>query len=188
LLVALSLLAVLAGLYCFKNKTNSWPLAGAVLTGVVVLLRRLRAARRAKSDFVAVVSPEIRTPMLAKRAPRVLVAEDNRINQKVARGLLHKMGYEVEMVGTGREAVEAAGKGSYAAILMDCGMPEMDGYDATREIRRLYDDEMQRIPVIAMTGRATPADEERCRMAGMDDYLSKPVNFERLQTTLQRWI
>jgi two-component system sensor histidine kinase/response regulator len=156
-----------------------------------VLFKPVRAARLAaclsrissSAQSPAQSGPERR---LATK-PRVLVAEDNRVNQKVARKLLQKMGYEVEMVGTGREAVEAAGKGRYDAILMDCGMPDMDGYDATREIRRLYQ-ECQRPPVIAMTAGATPADKERCRMAGMDDYLTKPVNVEQLRKTLQRWI
>jgi signal transduction histidine kinase/CheY-like chemotaxis protein len=123
----------------------------------------------------------------AKPARRVLVAEDNLINQKVARNLLYKLGYEVEMVGNGHEAVEAVGKGAYAAILMDCAMPEMDGFDATREICRRYQTQ-ERPPVIAMTAGATLADEERCRLAGMDDFLTKPVDVERLRATLQRWI
>jgi two-component system sensor histidine kinase/response regulator len=144
-------------------------------------LNRIRVS--AKSPAQAQTSLRL----VVKPAPRVLVAEDNRINQKVARNLLQKMGYEVEMVGTGREAVAAVGKGRYAVILMDCGMPDMDGYDATREICRLYP-ASQRPTVIAMTGAATLADEERCRLAGMDDYLTKPVDLEQLRKTLQRWI
>jgi two-component system sensor histidine kinase/response regulator len=169
---------------------NHARLDGVLAVGISeVLFKPVRAARlaaclgRIRSSKQSAPAPFL----VAKPTPKVLVAEDNHINRKVARHLLQKMGYDVEMVGNGREAVEAVGKASYAAVLMDCGMPEMNGYEATREIHRRYH-ASDRPPVIAMTAGATFADEERCRMAGMDDYLTKPVDVDQLRQTLRRWI
>jgi CheY-like chemotaxis protein len=118
---------------------------------------------------------------------RVLVAEDNAINQLVARQMIRKLGYECDVVANGSEAVEALKERAYAVVLMDCYMPEMDGFVATQRIR---DDEgcSKHTPVIAMTALAMAEDRQRCREAGMDDYVSKPVSFDALRSALEQWI
>jgi two-component system sensor histidine kinase/response regulator len=116
---------------------------------------------------------------------RILLAEDNPVNQKVARMVLEKLGYEVSVVGNGREAVTAWKNGGFDLILMDCQMPELDGYAATGEIRRLEGAELH-IPIVALTAHAMKGDDEKCREAGMDDYLTKPLDRRLLIACLER--
>ncbi|GAB6063431.1 hypothetical protein JCM30394_21610 [Deferrisoma palaeochoriense] len=115
---------------------------------------------------------------------RVLLAEDNPTNQVVARGLLEEMGCRVDVVPDGRAAVEAWAKGGYDLILMDCQMPGMSGYDATREIRRRGGT----VPIVALTAHAMAGDREACLAAGMDDYLAKPFRRAQLAELLGRWL
>ena len=120
-------------------------------------------------------------------SPSVLIVEDNLVNQRVAVRLVEKMGYRTAVVGNGREAIQAFLKDPFDLILMDCQMPEVDGFTATAEIRRL-EPPGSRVPVIAMTANAMRGDRERCIAAGMDDYISKPVAFEDLRVLVTRWL
>ncbi|GAB4538637.1 MAG: response regulator [Anaerolineales bacterium] len=119
---------------------------------------------------------------------RILLAEDNAINQKLAIALLQKAGYSVEAVSTGEQAVQKATRETYSAVLMDVQMPEMDGLQATRLIRQWEQTEPNRhTPIIAMTAHAMSGDRELCLDAGMDDYLSKPLEPKALFNALERW-
>jgi CheY-like chemotaxis protein len=117
---------------------------------------------------------------------KVLLAEDNIVNQKVAMKMLSTIGCQVDVVANGIEAAAAVKEGDYDIVFMDCQMPELDGYGATREIRSGEAGRM-RIPVVAMTANAMQGDREKCIAAGMDDYVSKPVNREELEAVVSKW-
>jgi CheY-like chemotaxis protein len=117
---------------------------------------------------------------------RVLVAEDNEINQFAAIRLLRSFGLTVDVAANGREAITMTGRAEYAAVFMDCQMPDVDGYTATRVIRRREDPSGPRTPIIALTAHALEGDRERCLAAGMDDYLSKPLRRQSIRDLLGR--
>ena len=124
---------------------------------------------------------------LGQAAPLVLVAEDSPVNQIVAVRALERCGCRAQVAADGREALRALATRRYDAVLMDCQMPEMDGYEATAQLRRL-ERGAQHTPVIAMTAYAMKGDLEKCLEAGMDDYISKPMRYQALVDTLRRWV
>jgi len=126
-------------------------------------------------------------PRLWGSAPRVLVAEDSPVNQTVAVRTLERCGCQTDVAHSGREALAMLASRRYDAVLMDCQMPELDGYEATAELRR-REGAGQHTPVIAMTGDTMDGDRERCLKAGMDDYLSKPIERAALIAVLDRWL
>jgi signal transduction histidine kinase/CheY-like chemotaxis protein len=124
---------------------------------------------------------------LTDAAPLVLVAEDNPVNQMLAVRQLDQCGYRTEVVANGHEALEATAHASYAAVLMDCQMPEMDGYDASRQIRN-RERTGEHLPIVATTAHSMSGDRDKCLAAGMDEYLSKPIRTIELRDTLARAI
>jgi signal transduction histidine kinase/DNA-binding response OmpR family regulator len=122
----------------------------------------------------------------AGRSLRILVAEDNPVNQKVVVRMLQRLGHSVEVAQNGREAVQAVERRRYDVIFMDCQMPEMDGFEATAQIRKRTA-ALGHIPIVALTANASPADRDKCLASGMDAYLSKPVKIEGLATALEPW-
>jgi signal transduction histidine kinase/DNA-binding response OmpR family regulator len=123
----------------------------------------------------------------ALRSLRILVAEDNAINQRVAVSMLEKAGHRVDLVNNGREAVEALDRRSYDLVFMDCLMPQMDGFEATRAIRAAEVGTDRQVPIVALTANAMERDREQCLAAGMNDYLAKPFTKQALTAALERW-
>ena len=124
--------------------------------------------------------------------PVILLVEDNLVNQQVALNILESMGYQTDIADNGRIGLEALNRKSYALVLMDCQMPEMDGFAATRVIREresiLHNAKEKRLPIIALTANTQPGDREQCLAAGMDDFIGKPYSQEELQAAVQRWL
>jgi CheY-like chemotaxis protein len=172
---------------------NPAPADQLAATGIDVCLTKPVKRARIRECLAQVLASGSHTvsaaPVATEATPapvtlgRVLVAEDNSVNQRVAQLHLRRLGYVVDVVGNGAEAVDAVAKVPYDVVLMDCQMPEMDGYEATRTIREQGRD----IPIIAMTANALIGDRERCLEAGMDDYISKPVDMQQLRAVLARF-
>jgi signal transduction histidine kinase/ActR/RegA family two-component response regulator len=164
-----------------ETGSTFWFTVGVELPAEEALARRKDLATKAKGQIPV-------DQVAAGR--RVLVVEDNAVNQKVAAALLHRMGARVDVAANGREAVEACEKVGYDLVFMDCQMPVMDGYQATAAIR---DQEASRggparLPIIALTAHAMPGDSQRCLGAGMDDYITKPVSPGEMVAMLQKWL
>jgi signal transduction histidine kinase/ActR/RegA family two-component response regulator len=135
----------------------------------------------------AAATGSIETSKSQAKQFRLLLVEDNHINQKVALAMLKNLGYHADVARNGREAVEAVTSRHYDLVFMDCLMPEVDGFEATR-LLRARDGDCARVPIIAMTANAFAEDRDACLAAGMTDYLSKPVREADLQSKLQRWL
>jgi len=134
-------------------------------------------------------APDAPVSATAYRArPRVLLVEDNEVNQRVAARMLERTGCAVDIAADGLQALAALERTPYRLVFMDCQMPRMDGYEAVRRLRRAEQQSGAHVPVIALTANAMPGDLERCHAAGMDDYLAKPARLEELKRVLQRWL
>ena len=121
----------------------------------------------------------------AREAPSpILLVEDNRVNQMVAAGMLRELGYEVDIAGNGTEGLGAVKNRAYGLILMDCQMPLMDGFEATKRLRAMG----LGIPIVAMTANAMEGDKEACLRAGMDDYVAKPIRLDIVGAAVEKWL
>ena len=146
-------------------------------------LRLPLSAAPAAASFPAAPA-RVREPINGK----VLVAEDNATNQRVTARLLEKLGLQVDLAPDGQAAVRMAASTSYGAILMDCQMPVMDGFEATSEIRRHEKGANRRAPIIALTADVSRENRARCQSAGMDDFIGKPLRLDGLDKVLREWI
>ena len=158
------------------------PVGASVLFDALVELAH-QSDRSRPAATTAAAARELQRPL------RLLMAEDNELNQEVVTEMLHVLGCEVDVVPDGKLALAALGRESYDAVLMDCRMPTMDGYEATRRLRAREAAAGQTpVPVIAMTAYALAADQEKCYAAGMSGYISKPFGLKTLQDALSRWV
>ncbi|MCP4676053.1 MAG: response regulator, partial [Deltaproteobacteria bacterium] len=140
-------------------------------------------SRPLESSFSAVVPYDIATERI-----KILLAEDNVVNTKVAVHLLEKMGYEVFAVENGLEVLETIEETNYSIILMDCQMPEMDGYEATRKIRNDTSGKFNPdIPIVALTANALKGEREKCLDVGMEDFINKPIVVKELREAIEKW-
>lgn len=169
------------------------------------LAKPVRMQRLAEAIAIVMVSPrqsssgngkQLERPVLCShyanktdkfKKVRVLVAEDNPGSQVVASTMLEFIGCKSDVVANGREAVTKVFQNSYDMVLMDCNLPEMNGFEATAEIRRL-EGELKHTVIVALTANAISGYREKCLIAGMDDYLSKPIRSDELQNMLERWV
>ncbi|PWR00458.1 response regulator [Leucothrix pacifica] len=140
-------------------------------------------------DTEVAIIPSSPTPVVAPILFELLLAEDNKVNQMVATTMLKKLGYQVDVVNNGREALEALNEKPYDLIFMDCQMPVLDGYEATKEIRKFSSSNLlNTTPVIALTAHAMLNNDQKCFDAGMDDFLSKPVRVKEMKEILNKWL
>jgi len=162
------------------------PLRQSILYGTLAAIVDGDQARRGRRAEDAELVSE--AGLACGSGQRLLLAEDNRVNQRIAVQMLERLGYAVDVVGNGALAVEAAALGYYQLVLMDCQMPEMDGFAATRAIRQGETATGRRLPIVAMTANALAGDRELCIEAGMDDYLAKPIDVGHLADTVATWL
>ena len=156
--------------------------ASKLREALLALLRPAGTATKSLTSLAGAVS----APDFAGANGKVLVAEDDAINQKLALKLLDRLGYQADLVEDGELAVQAAAKGGYSLVLMDCHMPVMDGFEAAETIRRLKGP-AGLVPIVALTASALKTDRDRCLAAGMSDYLAKPINLAEMKAVLANW-
>ena len=146
------------------------------------------SAHRMVAPIETLSDSDVAQVLLGSNSTRVLVAEDNGVNQLLVRRMFEKMGIRIDLAANGREAVKMATEQQYDIVFMDCSMPEIDGYEATSLLRNFERHSGRRIPIVALTANAMTEDRARCLNAGMDDHLTKPVRIEDLKSALQRWV
>ncbi|QGX38927.1 ATP-binding protein [Permianibacter aggregans] len=176
--LGLSICKQLVAMMNGEVRVKSRPGVGSVFS--IHIPMRYRAATESSQQ-----KPEIDKAL--KLEGRVLLVEDNIVNQAVTRGMLKLLGLEVDAANDGEAALSLLARNHYDLILMDCQMPGMDGFEATRQWRITEKAEQRYTPIIALTANAMQGDKERCLAAGMDDYLAKPINREQLNQTVARW-
>lgn len=210
------ILSLSAGVETVENLLMSPILQRAIakqrilITGTALQRQRLTADNKLKYGFIqkplrmqrlkeTILSVEAKQllpvlPMLGQsnvvplQKHRVLVVEDNQVNQQVAKGRLEKLGYDVAIADNGATAIELFQNQNFDLIFMDCQMPVLDGFQATRRIRQQEQTSSRHIPIIAMTAHALAGDKDQCLQAGMDDYVAKPFKTEELKLVLERWL
>ncbi len=147
------------------------------------LLDRLRGVRQQRD-----VTPPSLAVSGASQEAAILLVEDNRVNQRVAVGVLARLGYSCDIAEDGQQALDMLARKTYGVVLMDCLMPVMDGLEATARIRELERESGKHQTIIAMTANAMAGDRENCLDSGMDEYLSKPIDRQRLANLLEEWM
>jgi CheY-like chemotaxis protein len=157
------------------------PVESEVMAGVLRLMRE-----KAQGRALPLVTRHLVRELFAP--PRVLLAEDNPVNQKVGRQMLEKMGYHVTLAKDGREALDIAVSEVFDLILMDCMMPEMDGFASSRAFRDRESSAGRRTPIVACTANVNPEEFQKCLDAGMDDFLGKPYRPEALRRMMEKWV
>lgn len=194
-------LVMLSSMQVASNKTNqehgirhflTKPVRTSSLYNCLITLFRDRKSRMSAVETSRDVIPKAASP-IKEIAPgrKVLVVEDNQVNQEFCRGLLELFGCQVDIACNGLQALDKLRKETYDLVFMDCQMPEMDGYEATREFRKMEAERSgvgRRTPVVALTAHATLEDREKCLAAGMDDYLSKPFKIEQMRAILEKYL
>jgi CheY-like chemotaxis protein len=161
-------------------------------TSIHMLLTQMQFSKHNAITTTVDIQPtkkeNVPKPAQPENGVNILLAEDNRVNQKVATFMLEKLGYKVDVALNGVEVLEKIENDKYDLIFMDCQMPEMDGYEATRKVRQLGSEHhSHNIPIIALTAHAMKSNDEECYAAGMNDYLTKPVRAEELDAILSKW-
>jgi CheY-like chemotaxis protein len=176
LMICCQLVELMGGAMMVESK----PGEGSSFSYTTSLLPAIQRETSAHVDKASIASIADRTTPF-----RILVVDDNEINQVVACKFLQKLGCQVEVARNGREAVDSIARATYDAVLMDCEMPEMNGYEATQAIRRQEHTTTRHMPIIALTGHASSEDDQTCRQAGMDDVVTKPMTLPTLRAKLE---